>query len=263
MRSVLCSESPSPASACRRSPSLRACNDLAPTTSPRCPPIAMACQVMQCRAPFVGGISTPCKGRRGLVVKGAPPLAACPSTHTTCGSPSLQKTTAYPPPSAHCSRISQRGASATAPRRQRAAEPGGERGTGAVGGPRHCRSQAAAPGQWCGGQPGQGRGRAAAGTTWHPPRSQVCGPLSTQPRLQGPAWLPPPARRDPNPLPSPPLARRADPNRCDRGFVGNTIGQANAVSNKALDLRFCKFAGANLSGKTLSGEARGWHRLGA
>ncbi|EFN56912.1 hypothetical protein CHLNCDRAFT_51710 [Chlorella variabilis] len=45
----------------------------------------------------------------------------------------------------------------------------------------------------------------------------------------------------------------SNPNRCDRGFVGNTIGQANAVSNKALDLRFCKFAGANLSGKTLSG----------
>lgn len=44
-----------------------------------------------------------------------------------------------------------------------------------------------------------------------------------------------------------------DPNRCDRGFVGNTIGQANAVSNKPLDLRYCKYAGANLSGKTLSG----------
>lgn len=37
--------------------------------------------------------------------------------------------------------------------------------------------------------------------------------------------------------------------------MGNTIGQANAVSNKPLDLRFCKYAGDNLSGKTLSGEA--------
>lgn len=36
--------------------------------------------------------------------------------------------------------------------------------------------------------------------------------------------------------------------------MGNTIGQANAVSNKPLDLRFCKYAGDNLSGKTLSGE---------
>lgn len=45
----------------------------------------------------------------------------------------------------------------------------------------------------------------------------------------------------------------ADPNRCERGFTGNTIGQANAVSNTALDLRFCDFKGANLSGKTLSG----------
>ncbi|KAL4854227.1 Thylakoid lumenal 17 [Chlorella vulgaris] len=44
-----------------------------------------------------------------------------------------------------------------------------------------------------------------------------------------------------------------DPNRCERGFTGNTIGQANAVSNTALDLRFCDFKGANLSGKTLSG----------
>jgi uncharacterized protein YjbI with pentapeptide repeats len=45
----------------------------------------------------------------------------------------------------------------------------------------------------------------------------------------------------------------ADPNRCDRGYVGNTIGQANAVSDRVLDLRQCKFPGANLSGKVLSG----------
>jgi hypothetical protein len=45
----------------------------------------------------------------------------------------------------------------------------------------------------------------------------------------------------------------ADPNRCDRGYVGNTIGQANAVSDKVLDLRQCKYPGANLSAKVLSG----------
>jgi uncharacterized protein YjbI with pentapeptide repeats len=44
-----------------------------------------------------------------------------------------------------------------------------------------------------------------------------------------------------------------DPNRCDRGYVGNTIGQANAVSDRVLDLRQCKYPGANLSGKVLSG----------
>jgi hypothetical protein len=33
----------------------------------------------------------------------------------------------------------------------------------------------------------------------------------------------------------------AAPDRCDRGFVGNTIGQANAVSDKILDLRLCSF----------------------
>jgi len=44
-----------------------------------------------------------------------------------------------------------------------------------------------------------------------------------------------------------------DPNRCERATVGNTIGQANAVSDKVLDLRFCDFSGADLSSKTLSG----------
>lgn len=45
----------------------------------------------------------------------------------------------------------------------------------------------------------------------------------------------------------------ADPNRCDRAFVGNTIGQANAVSDRVLDLRECVVAGKNLKGLTLSG----------
>lgn len=44
-----------------------------------------------------------------------------------------------------------------------------------------------------------------------------------------------------------------DPARCERAFVGNTIGQANAVSDKILDLRQCKLAKADLSGKTLAG----------
>mmetsp|Transcript_19236 Transcript_19236/g.48961 ORF Transcript_19236/g.48961 Transcript_19236/m.48961 type:complete len:216 (-) Transcript_19236:511-1158(-) len=45
----------------------------------------------------------------------------------------------------------------------------------------------------------------------------------------------------------------SDPNRCERGYTGNTIGQANAVSDKILDLRKCSFKGANLSGKVLAG----------
>eukprot|EP01025_Chloroclados_australasicus_P007835 TRINITY_DN1263_c0_g1_i1.p2 TRINITY_DN1263_c0_g1~~TRINITY_DN1263_c0_g1_i1.p2 ORF type:complete len:234 (-),score=27.77 TRINITY_DN1263_c0_g1_i1:228-887(-) len=44
-----------------------------------------------------------------------------------------------------------------------------------------------------------------------------------------------------------------DPNRCERGYIGNTIGQANAVSDKVLDLRFCDYAGKSLAGKTLAG----------
>ena len=49
------------------------------------------------------------------------------------------------------------------------------------------------------------------------------------------------------------MLQRADPNRCERAFVGNTIGQANAVSDKVLDLRECVVAGKNLKGLTLSG----------
>jgi hypothetical protein len=33
------------------------------------------------------------------------------------------------------------------------------------------------------------------------------------------------------------LCDAADPNRCERGFDGNTIGQANGVSDKQLDIR--------------------------
>lgn len=49
------------------------------------------------------------------------------------------------------------------------------------------------------------------------------------------------------------MAAYADPNRCDRGFVGNTIGQANAVSDKVLDLRNCLYKDADLQKKVLSG----------
>ncbi|CAL0319529.1 unnamed protein product [Lupinus luteus] len=50
----------------------------------------------------------------------------------------------------------------------------------------------------------------------------------------------------------PPLS--TDPNRCERAFVGNTIGQANGVYDKPLDLRLCDFTNekTNLKGKSLS-----------
>ncbi|KAH7278134.1 hypothetical protein KP509_38G025800 [Ceratopteris richardii] len=50
----------------------------------------------------------------------------------------------------------------------------------------------------------------------------------------------------------PPLS--TDPGRCERAFVGNTIGQANGVADKLLDLRFCDYTNdtTNLKGKTLS-----------
>lgn len=44
-----------------------------------------------------------------------------------------------------------------------------------------------------------------------------------------------------------------DPLRCERAYVGNTIGQANAVSDRILDLRKCNYDGKDLSTKTLSG----------
>merc|ERR1712048_278016 len=44
-----------------------------------------------------------------------------------------------------------------------------------------------------------------------------------------------------------------DPKHCEAAFTGNTIGQANAVSNKLLDLRKCDFKGADLKSKTLAG----------
>lgn len=37
----------------------------------------------------------------------------------------------------------------------------------------------------------------------------------------------------------PPLS--TDPDRCERAFVGNTIGQANGVYDKPIDLRFCDY----------------------
>lgn len=45
-----------------------------------------------------------------------------------------------------------------------------------------------------------------------------------------------------------------DPDRCERAFVGNTIGQANGVYDKALDLRFCDYTNekSKLKGKSLA-----------
>lgn len=50
----------------------------------------------------------------------------------------------------------------------------------------------------------------------------------------------------------PPLS--TEPNRCERAFIGNTIGQANGVYDKPLDLRFCDYTNekTNLKGKSLS-----------
>mmetsp|Transcript_28849 Transcript_28849/g.56164 ORF Transcript_28849/g.56164 Transcript_28849/m.56164 type:complete len:232 (-) Transcript_28849:213-908(-) len=44
-----------------------------------------------------------------------------------------------------------------------------------------------------------------------------------------------------------------NPNRCELAIDGNNIGQANAVSDKELDLRLCNLNKRNLVGKTLSG----------
>ncbi|XWS50318.1 hypothetical protein CRYUN_Cryun12cG0077900 [Craigia yunnanensis] len=50
----------------------------------------------------------------------------------------------------------------------------------------------------------------------------------------------------------PPLS--TEPNRCERAFVGNTIGQANSVYDKPLDLRFYNYTNekSNLKGKSLA-----------
>ncbi|KAF6146010.1 hypothetical protein GIB67_033369 [Kingdonia uniflora] len=50
----------------------------------------------------------------------------------------------------------------------------------------------------------------------------------------------------------PPLS--TDPSRCKLEFVGNTLGMANGVYDKAIDLRFCDFTNekSNLKGKSLT-----------
>lgn len=50
----------------------------------------------------------------------------------------------------------------------------------------------------------------------------------------------------------PPLS--TEPNRCERAFVGNTIGQANGVYDKPIDLRFCDYTNEKnqLKGKSLA-----------
>lgn len=50
----------------------------------------------------------------------------------------------------------------------------------------------------------------------------------------------------------PPLS--TEPNRCERAYIGNTIGQANGVYDKPIDLRFCDYSNdkSNLKGKSLA-----------
>ncbi|CAK9318165.1 unnamed protein product [Citrullus colocynthis] len=50
----------------------------------------------------------------------------------------------------------------------------------------------------------------------------------------------------------PPLS--TEPDRCERAFVGNTIGQANGVYDKPIDLRFCDYTNEKnqLKGKSLA-----------
>ena len=50
----------------------------------------------------------------------------------------------------------------------------------------------------------------------------------------------------------PPLS--TEPNRCEHAFVGNTIGQANGVYDKPIDIRFCDYTNEknNLKGKSLA-----------
>ena len=62
------------------------------------------------------------------------------------------------------------------------------------------------------------------------------------------ALAPTPAMAEPR---LPPIS--SDPRRCERVFDGNTIGQANAVSDQLLDVRACKLPNSKLDGVTLSG----------
>ena len=62
---------------------------------------------------------------------------------------------------------------------------------------------------------------------------------------------PGPAAADWDTLKLPPID--PDPQHCERAFVGNTIGQANAVQDRPLDLRECALPSADLKAKTLSG----------
>ncbi|OWM75534.1 thylakoid lumenal 17.4 kDa protein, chloroplastic [Punica granatum] len=50
----------------------------------------------------------------------------------------------------------------------------------------------------------------------------------------------------------PPLS--TEPNRCEKAYVGNTIGQANGVYDKPIDLRFCDYTNekSQLKGKSLA-----------
>ena len=82
------------------------------------------------------------------------------------------------------------------------------------------------------------------------PAAKAAGTLAGLAAAAVLAFAPAPALAENN-VRLPPLDR--DPQRCERAYTGNTIGQANAVSDRILDLRYCDFTNKNLSGKTLSG----------
>lgn len=69
--------------------------------------------------------------------------------------------------------------------------------------------------------------------------------------LSGAALLPTPSPAHAD-FRLPPIDRK-NTARCEDAYTGNTIGQANAVSNSVLDLRECSLKKADLRGKTLSG----------
>ncbi|CAN0921431.1 Thylakoid lumenal 17.4 kDa protein, chloroplastic, partial [Linum grandiflorum] len=79
---------------------------------------------------------------------------------------------------------------------------------------------------------------------WKEVNCVACGvlaalPLTASPVIAGAQRLPP---------------LSTEPDRCEKAYVGNTIGQANGVYDKPIDLRFCDFSNdkSNLKGKSLA-----------
>ncbi|CAN0920836.1 Thylakoid lumenal 17.4 kDa protein, chloroplastic, partial [Linum grandiflorum] len=50
------------------------------------------------------------------------------------------------------------------------------------------------------------------------------------------------------------LPLSTEPDRCEKAYVGNKIGQANCIYDKPIDLRFCDFSNdkSKLKGKSLA-----------